>query len=335
MPRGGSFSARDGCTSMIRSAGQKIREAAKHTLRFLPAKDWLTLIPSDSIAGRSLVTVIAIMTFLATLTGGSAMLVSDASRDWSATAAREITIQIKPAPGRNVEVEASKIAQALDGVPGIEEARVINRAESARLLEPWLGTGLDLGELPVPTLIVIRLAGASSDALATLRERVQEISPTAIIDDHRRWVERLDRMAGALVLVALIVLGLVLTAMGLAIAFATRGAVAGSREIVSVLHFVGASDRFIAREFQRHFLRLGLKGAAVGGFASIIVFLLSGWLTAHWAADPAGEQIEALFGQFQLGGGGYVVIGAIAGMMGLLTGLISRNVVYRQLRRVG
>ena len=303
--------------------------------RLLPARDRLALIPADSIAGRALVTVIAIMTFLATLTGGSAMLVRDASRDWSAAAAREMTIQIKPVAGRNAENEASRIGEAVRALPGIEEARVFSREESARLLEPWLGTGLDLGELPVPTLVVLRLAGASLPKVDDIRQRIREISPGAVLDDHRSWVQRLGRMAGALVLVALIVLGLVLTAMGLAIAFATRGAMAGSREIVSVLHFVGATDRFIAREFQRHFLRLGLKGAALGGIASVLVFFVSAWLASRWSADPAGEQIEALFGQFRLGGFGYLLIAVIASMMAVLTGMISRSVVYRQLRRVG
>jgi cell division transport system permease protein len=299
------------------------------------ARERLTLIPADSIAGRALVTVIAIMTFLATLTGGSAMLVRDASRDWSSTAAREMTIQVKPASGRNAEIDAGRIAQAIRGLAGIEEARVFTREESARLLEPWLGAGLDLGELPVPVLIVIKLNGAPSATIAAIRERAKEISASAVVDDHRGWVQRLERMAGALVIIALIILALVLTAMSLAIAFATRGAMAGSREIVSVLHFVGASDRFIAREFQKHFLKLGLRGAALGGLASIIVFLLGGWLTSRWAADPAGEQIEALFGQFGLGVSGYVLIAIIAAMMALLTGFISRSVVFRQLRNVG
>ena len=40
---------------------------------------------------------------------------------------------------------------------------------------------------------------------------------------------------------------------------------AGNREVVEVLHFVGADDDFIAREFQRRFFQLGLKGAAAGG----------------------------------------------------------------------
>jgi len=35
---------------------------------------------------------------------------------------------------------------------------------------------------------------------------------------------------------------------------------AGNRDVVEVLHFVGAHDSFIASEFQRHFMWLGLKG---------------------------------------------------------------------------
>ena len=318
---------------MTKSA--RIWRLARRLLGTLLSRDRLILIPAGTVAGRALVTVIAIMTFLATLTGGSAVLVREASRDWTATAAREITIQVKPLAGRNAEADANRIAHTIRTLPKIEEARVFSREESARLLEPWLGTGLDLGELPVPTLIVVRLGGASDLSLTILRDRVREISPAAIVDDHRGWVQRLERMAGALVLVALVILGLVLTAMSLAIAFATHGAMAGSREIVSVLHFVGGSDRFIAREFQRHFFKLGLRGAGLGGLASVLVFFLSGWLTSRWTADPAGEQIEALFGQFQLQRSGYIVIALIAGMMALLTGLISRNVVYRLLRRVG
>ena len=57
---------------------------------------------------------------------------------------------------------------------------------------------------------------------------------------------------------------LVLVAAGLAVTFATRGAMAGNHEVVEVLHFVGADDDYIAREFQRRFFKLGLRGSAVG-----------------------------------------------------------------------
>ena len=66
--------------------------------------------------------------------------------------------------------------------------------------------------------------------------------------------------------------GLMLTATVLTVIFATRGAMAGSGHIIDVLHFVGAEARFIAAEFRRHFLLTGMKGAAAGGLAAIVVF---------------------------------------------------------------
>ena len=52
------------------------------------------IVPKDSIAGRSLVMVIAIMTFLASITMGAVMLLRAAAGDWQADLAREVTIQI-------------------------------------------------------------------------------------------------------------------------------------------------------------------------------------------------------------------------------------------------
>ncbi len=49
---------------------------------------------------------------------------------------------------------------------------------------------------------------------------------------------------------------------------------ASNREIVEVLHFVGATDRFIAREFERHFLRLGVRAGMVGAMWAMVVFFV-------------------------------------------------------------
>ena len=60
----------------------------------------MPLVPASSIAGRALVVVIAIMTFLACLTAGGAILVAGASQDWRGEVSREVTIQVKPSAGR-------------------------------------------------------------------------------------------------------------------------------------------------------------------------------------------------------------------------------------------
>ncbi len=294
------------------------------------------LVPAASIAGRALVTVIAIMTFLASLAAGGAVLVEDTTRDWQASVAREATVQVRPAAGRDIDAdvaEAAAIARAAPGVAGVEP---FDRGQAEKLLEPWLGQGLgaalNLGDLPIPRLIVVRLApGARLDG-AALRAALVAALPDASLDDHRAWQGRLSAMADAVVGVAAVVFVLVLTALGLAVAFATRGVMAGNREIIGVLHFVGAEDKFIAREFQRHFLRLGLQGAGMGAGFACLAFLLAGLLTAHLDGGAGGDEMEALFGTFALGPLGYGAILLIALGTAVATGWMSRSIVFRHLR---
>ena len=120
--------------------------------------------------------------------------------------------------------------------------------------------------------------------------------------------------------------------MALAVAFATSGAMAGSREIVDVLHFVGATDDYICRQYQRQFLVFGLKGGFVGGLAACVAFGLIGWISQRWAATAGGGQVEALFGSFSLGAGGYLTIVAIALFTAAIVTLTSRFIVAQQLR---
>src|SRR5207248_10093943 len=101
------------------------------------------------------------------------------------------------------------------------------------------------------------------------------------------------------------VLVLVVAATVLSVTFATRGAMAANRPVIEVLHFVGAKDGFIAGQFQRHFLWLGLKGGAMGGAAAMLLFAIAG-LLADWFKGTAGEaQLGALFGGFGIGSEGY------------------------------
>ena len=132
-----------------------------------------------------------------------------------------------------------------------------------------------------------------------------------------------------------LIFALVLMAMGLAVTFATRGAMAGNREILDVLHFVGAEDRFIAAQFQRHFLWLGLRGGGIGGGCAMIAFGLSGALSGSLLNSAESDQIQAMFGGFGLGYLGYLAILAIAAGVALLTAAISRTIVFRHLRSLG
>lgn len=306
---------------MTGTAGQN---AERSTRRETP------LLAEGSIAGRSLVIVVAIMTFLAAMTAGTVELIASASSAWRADIAREVTIQVRPRPGREIERDVERAAVLARQTAGVGDVKVSSRQDAERLLQPWLGSGLDLGELPVPRLIALTIAGRPD--FGQLRRQLQEQVPGATLDDHRMWVARLGAMANATVVAGVVLLLLVLVATGLAIAFATRGAMAGNRNIIEVLNLVGATDGFIAREFQRHFLRLGLRGGFIGGLGAMIVFWAAGFMSSQWQATPGGEQIEALFGTFALGFRGYAAVVVIALVIAATTAVVSRLTVYRNLR---
>lgn len=318
---------------MLRTAGPEL--AAEDAEATTPLGRNQPLVPAASIAGRALVTVIAIMTFLAALTAGGAQLIGDASLGWRSSVSREVTIQVRPAPTRDIEADVAKAAALARAVPGVVDTRIYTRAESERLLEPWLGAGLNFSELPVPRMIVVKLDPGQRPDFSDLRRQLSEQLRGATLDDHRLWVERLAAMANTFVAIGIGVVGLVIVATALAVAFATRGAMAGNREIVEVLHFVGATDSYIAREFQRHFLRLGLRGGGIGGAAAVVFFLIAGVLTSSMVATPGGTQIEALFGTFTLGPGGFVAIVFIAVLVACVTAVVSRVTVRNTLRELG
>ena len=96
----------------------------------------------------------------------------------------------------------------------------------------------------------------------------------ASLDTHAAWRQQLNVMAGTIVASGLLVLTLIVVATVLAIIFATRGTMASNREIVDVLHFIGASNSFIAGEFQGRFLTIGFRGGIVGGVAALLFFLI-------------------------------------------------------------
>jgi cell division transport system permease protein len=286
------------------------------------------------VAGSALVLVIAIMTFLSCLTLGAVTLVGEAANTWQTQIAREATIQIKPADGLDMEAALETASRLASGFAGVKSARIVDRDATARLLEPWLGSGLDLDELPVPRLVIVTIDQASPPDYAAMRAMLTAELPTASVDDHRTWVDRLVAMARTTVTIGAAVLALMLAATVLSVVFATRGAIAGNGHIIEVLNFVGADARFIAAEFRRHFLVTGVKGAAAGGFAAILVFAGFAWWSASNMATPEADQATALFGNFAIGPAGYGGVALVVLAVAALTAATSHVTVLSYLGKL-
>ena len=261
-------------------------------------------------------------------------MVIGSANEWQSEVAREMTIQVRPTPGRDIEAEVGRAQALARAAPGVVEARTYTREESDRLLEPWLGSGLSLDDLPVPRMIAVKIARGAAVDTAALRRSLARDVVGASLDDHRGGIDRMRRMAKAAIAGGMGVFGLVLAATVLSVAFATRGAMSSNRPIVEVLHFVGAKEAYIASQFQRHFLWLGLKGGAIGGVAAMLCLILVGRISDLFVGTAGEAEAAALFGRFSIGFTGYVVIAAEVGLIAAVTALTSRQVVIHTLRHI-
>jgi len=297
----------------------------------LSARNVSPIVPRATISGRALIAVVAIMTFLASITTGAVLLVRASAAEWQSEIASEVTIQVRPAQGRDLDRDVRAAVETVRGTPGILDVRAFSDQESGRLLEPWLGTGLSLNDLPVPRVIVARITPGGGVDLAGLRQRLAQAAPSASVDDHRAWIERMRTMTNAIVFAGLGILALVIMVTIISVSFATRGAMASNRPIVEVLHFVGAGDRYIANRFMGHFLRLGLEGALIGVGAAMLLFGFAESIGGWFSGTPVGDQFAALLGTFSLRPSGYAVLVGQAMLIAIITAWSSRRTLLATL----
>jgi cell division transport system permease protein len=296
---------------------------------FLPRRGGgAQIVPERSVAGRTLLLMITIMSFLSAVTLGGVVLVQKSAIAWSSDVGREVTIQIRPVEGEVMESNLRTAVALAEATPGVAAAHALTLAESEKLLEPWLGAGLDLTAIEVPRLVVVQLADPADADIEGLTRNLGAIKG-ASLDTHAAWRQQLNTMAGAVVISGLMVLTLIGVATVLAIVFATRGAMASNREIVDVLHYIGASNKFIAGEFQGRFLSIGLQGGLLGALAAILFFALVGMAAGNVLSGEASAQVGVLFGRFALGIDGILGIAAVVPVIAALTAITSRTTTRR------
>ena len=241
-----------------------------------PAPTNAPIVPAGSVTGRSLTLVITIMCFLACLTAGAVYMMNQSASAWLRDIASEVTVQIEAKERTDLDKVVADVTRLPDrSSRASPAARALSVADSAQLLEPWLGQTDALSALPVPRLDRRRARSQPRRPTSTrCARRLEREFKGVTLDDHRRWQQQIRTITRSFALGGLAILLLVGAATTAIIVSATRSAMASNRDIVEVLHFVGATDRFIAREFERHFLRLGVRAGIVGAIWAMFVFLV-------------------------------------------------------------
>jgi cell division transport system permease protein len=226
--------------------------------------------------------VIGVMAFLAALALSASMLANRQAESWREGLAGRLTVQVlqpeHPTSTRNMDTETKAALDILRATPGILTITAMSDADAAKLVEPWLGKDAMVKDLPLPRLIDATIEPGAHIDFATLQARLQTVAPDSNVDDHTRWIARLQSLANTIIYAAYAVLALIALATAAAVSFATRAGLEAHHDIVALLHQMGAHSGFIARAFEWHYLISTLAASAVGAGLAAVTFLLAGGL---------------------------------------------------------
>jgi cell division transport system permease protein len=227
------------------------------------------LLAGDS-TGPLLVWIVALTGYLVAIGGLALVLLSDDLRVWNRSVGNRLTVQI-PAEASAPRIET--ILAMLRQTAGIRGVHLLEPAETAKLLEPWLGPAAATATLPVTRLVDVQLEPDAAIDSADLRQKLSSIMPGAQLDDHRQWLD--NSRDTAIRLESLIAVGIAALAL-LALAWAaalTRARLAAHHQTIELLHLIGAADADVARPFQADALRRGALGGAIGAAAALVTLL--------------------------------------------------------------
>lgn len=218
----------------------------------------------ERAASRFLPWAIGGLLYVAVVALAVAALADEALRS-QGVAIRMVTVTLPP--GDDVGRGADAMADALDilrGAPGVISAVPVPAPEVAALLEPWLGGAEGEPDLPLPGLIDLTLDSRAEVDLAKLEERLRGAVAGATIGEEVFARDRAEPFAAFLracgiaagtmaLLVGVVLVGLI-----------TRASLHANAEALELLRCLGASDGYLARQFERHALLSGLQGGLLG-----------------------------------------------------------------------
>jgi cell division transport system permease protein len=241
--------------------------------------------------GRFLPWLIAFMVFLAILSMAGALVLTGLSKRWDKGLSATLTIEIAPdvAPdGALRPPDAEMLERVLATVrerSGVVSAAVVPPERVNRLLEPWLGGAAQAADLPLPTLIDVSIDPDRPVDVQALSRRLAAVSDAIAVDDHRLWLDRLLSLFRAVEALAAFVVTLIAVATVGTVVFTTRTGLAVHGDAIEVLHLIGAHDSYIARQFARRALLLGLQGGVIGAALAVPALMAASELIGALPAD--------------------------------------------------
>lgn len=225
----------------------------------------------DDSSNVFLQVMVCIAVFLFGVTLAGVLSVNAMLNAWNESILGALTVQIMPVVETNQDAalaevlrQQSKAVEFLNDWPAIEKATPLTDKQLKHLIQPWLGDGVEVSDLPLPRLIDVKIRKGGEVNFAKLAESLAKVAPLASIDDHKLWLDKLIKFADSLRLLAMVVLVLVVGVTSGAIFYCTQTSLGLHRYVIEILHLMGAKDTYVAQQYARKTAFLGFIGGIYG-----------------------------------------------------------------------
>jgi len=272
------------------------------------------------------------MVFLCAVALAGVFILNTLIGRWDRDVSGTLTIEIAAAPGETGESAektrqwVDQVMHVLDNTPGVRSAHPMTQDQLVALLAPWLGNSELLKELPLPALIDVTLVPDAEIDLAALSKTLAQTVPGTSLDDHRIWLARLINLSRSIEWLAVGIVILIGGVTSATVFYATRTGMAVHREVIEVLHLIGAADDYIARQFADRAFILGLKGGLFGLLLTLPIMAAIGF---------GARRLEGGFlADLSLPLPGWIAVLALPALAALLAMLTARATVHQTLARL-
>lgn len=220
---------------------------------------------------------VAVSVFLFAITLAGVLGINSMFENSKKQVVSNFTVQVLPLPdAQESREDLLKIVSFLEKYPDIEQVTVLSDAELRALLQPWLGANVDIEMLPIPKLLDVKIRNGRNFDYRELTVRLSEISAQASINDHNLWLSRLLKFINSLKMLAVTVLILVAGGCVASIVYAAKTGLNVHRDIITILHTMGATDEYIALNYVKQISHMSALAGIIGAILSVPAILIIG-----------------------------------------------------------
>lgn len=246
-------------------------------------------IPFHKGSPRLIPWIISLMIYLATLSVALSITIQRFIENWQSQTGQNFTISVPAqesiasnteSPSPALPSPQQEILNTLKNIPQIKSAQVMAFHHSS--LSPT-------DDASIPTRIEVKLFPQQQIELRDLEEKLSSLAPGIMIQNQSIIKQNIIGFSEIVRVGSLGFAGLITFIAMITIAFITHTGLTLHEEAIDILQLLGARNSYIAKQFQRHTLQMGIKGALAAIFFSSITYY-----GFHHVLNDYGATLEPL-----------------------------------------